>query len=195
MNVERIAAVGSVVVVGAAVVTALLVAGSPAEQRLLRLDEQRVGDLRQLSYAAENRWAELGTLPAAASQLVDGQYLSRLPVDYLKIDRGFVSSIESSDADRAIVAGMVALARALGLKVIAEGVETEAQLARLAELGCDYYQGFRFAPALPAERLEQFAALHGEAIQGTAESGRPRSLRSSRRARRQKIGSESSRFA
>jgi diguanylate cyclase (GGDEF)-like protein len=107
--------------------------------------------------------------------------LSRLPVDYLKIDRGFVSSIESSDADRAIVAGMVALARALGLKVIAEGVETEAQLARLVELGCDYYQGFRFAPALPAERVEQFAALHGEAIQGTAESGRPRSLRSSRR--------------
>jgi hypothetical protein len=81
MSVERVAVVGSIVAVVAAVIAGLLVMGSPGEQRLLRLDDQRVMDLRQLSFAAENRWTEARGLPATASELVDGRYLSRLPVD------------------------------------------------------------------------------------------------------------------
>ena len=81
MNVQRLAAVASIVAVTAAVVAGLLVAGSPAEQRLLRLDDRRVSDLRQLSSAAQFQWEQNQTLPAGSAALVDGRYLSRLPVD------------------------------------------------------------------------------------------------------------------
>ena len=81
MNVQTFAAVGSIAAVTVAVVTGLLVAGSPAEQRLLRLDDRRVSDLRQLSSAAQFQWEQNQTLPAASAALVDGRYLSRLPAD------------------------------------------------------------------------------------------------------------------
>lgn len=69
-------------------------------------------------------------------------YLKRLPVDILKIDRTFVRDIAHSAADRAIVQGIMVLAHSLGLEVIAEGIEHEAQRAVLVELGCDHLQGF-----------------------------------------------------
>jgi hypothetical protein len=81
MSVQRTAAFGSIAVVVAAVVAGLFILGSPAEQRLLRLDDRRVEDLRSLSRAADFRWTEDGNLPATAPELVDGQSLSRLPVD------------------------------------------------------------------------------------------------------------------
>ena len=81
MNVQRVAAVGSIAAVTLAVVAGLFVAGSPAEQRLLRLDDRRVTDLRQLSSAAQFRWDQNETLPDDAAELVDGRYLSRLPMD------------------------------------------------------------------------------------------------------------------
>ena len=81
MSMHRIAAFGSIAVVAAAVVAGLVVTGSPSEQRLLRLDDQRVNDLQQLSRTAEFRWNEAQRLPASAADLVDGNYLSRLPVD------------------------------------------------------------------------------------------------------------------
>jgi len=80
-TVPRAATVASIAIVGAAIAAGLFVTGSPSEQRLLRLDEQRVTDLRQLSYAANNRWDRQQQLPSSAADLVDGQYLSRLPVD------------------------------------------------------------------------------------------------------------------
>ena len=71
----RAATVASIAIVGAAIAAGLFVTGSPAEQRLLRLDEQRVTDLRQLSYAANYRWDRQQQLPSSAADLVDGQYL------------------------------------------------------------------------------------------------------------------------
>ena len=79
-------------------------------------------------------------------------YLKRFPVDYLKIDRSFVSGLgQGSGEDEVIAAGMVSLAHALGLRVIAEGVETKAQLTHLGEMGCEVAQGYYFAKPLEGD--------------------------------------------
>jgi EAL domain-containing protein (putative c-di-GMP-specific phosphodiesterase class I) len=82
-------------------------------------------------------------------------YLKRMPVDKLKVDRSFVSDLPHDTSDAAIVHTIVAIARTLGLKVLAEGVETTEQLAFLRAAGCNECQGFLFGRAVPAE---QFAA-------------------------------------
>lgn len=69
-------------------------------------------------------------------------YLKALPLDYLKIDKGLTQDIAGSPRDRVVVRGAIEMGRSLGLGVIAEGVETEPQLAALAEEGCTLYQGY-----------------------------------------------------
>ncbi len=81
-------------------------------------------------------------------------YLSRLPVDTVKIDRGFVRGMSEDTGDAAIVAAIISLAHSLRLKVVAEGVEAEAQAQLLAQLGCDQAQGYLFSPPVPAARIE-----------------------------------------
>jgi predicted signal transduction protein with EAL and GGDEF domain len=83
-------------------------------------------------------------------------YLRRFPIDKLKIDRCFVEEMTRRPEDASIVGAIISLAHSLHLKVIAEGVETSEQLALLAKLGCDQYQGFHFSPALLPD---QFADL------------------------------------
>ena len=77
--------------------------------------------------------------------------LTHLPLDGLKVDRSFVARIESDRGVQSISRAVVALAGGLGLDVIAEGVETRGQLARVQELGCRHVQGFLFGPPVPAE--------------------------------------------
>jgi diguanylate cyclase (GGDEF)-like protein len=90
-------------------------------------------------------------------------YLKRFPIEKLKIDRSFVSGLPGDDSDVAIVCAILQMARALGMKVIAEGVETEAQRAFLQVAGCTEYQGFLFAPALDALTFEhRLAQLENE---------------------------------
>ena len=78
-------------------------------------------------------------------------YLKRFPLDTLKIDRSFVSDITTDPDDAIICKTIVAMAHSLNLKVIAEGVETEQQLAELKSYGCGQYQGFLFSKALPVK--------------------------------------------
>jgi diguanylate cyclase (GGDEF)-like protein len=83
-------------------------------------------------------------------------YLKTLPISSLKIDRSFVSMIDSEGGNDEIVGAIITLARNLGLKVIAEGVETQAQAAVLHRLGCESAQGFLFAAPMPFEELQAF---------------------------------------
>jgi EAL domain-containing protein (putative c-di-GMP-specific phosphodiesterase class I) len=89
-------------------------------------------------------------------------YLKRFPVDTLKIDRSFVNGVGQDPQDTAIVQSVIALAQALGLSVTGEGVETEAQLERLRELGCERGQGFLFARPCPPEQLNALLGLDNQ---------------------------------
>ena len=80
-------------------------------------------------------------------------YLRRLPVDVLKIDRSFIGRLGYDGKDRAVVAGMIDLAHALNLTVVAEGVETSVQLTELVQLGCDAAQGWYFSASKPAVQV------------------------------------------
>jgi len=82
-------------------------------------------------------------------------YLHRFPMDILKIDRSFVSRIEEAEGNFAIVKAIVTLAHQLGMEVVAEGIQTADQRARLRGLGCEYGQGFFLSPAVPADEAEQ----------------------------------------
>jgi EAL domain-containing protein (putative c-di-GMP-specific phosphodiesterase class I) len=80
-------------------------------------------------------------------------YLKRLPADAIKIDKSFVKGMGEDVEDMAIVRMIIELAHTLGLEVIAEGVETEEQVALLEEMGCDFAQGYHFAKPLPPEEI------------------------------------------
>jgi EAL domain-containing protein (putative c-di-GMP-specific phosphodiesterase class I) len=92
-------------------------------------------------------------------------YLRRLPVQALKIDRSFVASIDHDEVAAAIVGAVVAMSHALGLHVVAEGVERPGQEIRLRQLGCDAAQGYLFARPQPiAEALLAVRALDGSPV-------------------------------
>ena len=80
-------------------------------------------------------------------------YLKRLPVSELKLDRSFVCDLECEASDRALADAVIGIGQALGLQVVAEGVETPGQRDLLARAGCAMAQGFLFTPALPADEL------------------------------------------
>ncbi len=119
--------------------------GLPASRFTLELTEQAM--LASPDSAAD----QLATLRASGCRIAVDDFgtgysslalLAQLPLDYLKIDSGFVRAMDASERDRIVVRAIVELARALGLSVIAEGVETQEQRAVLADLGVDYWQGF-----------------------------------------------------
>jgi diguanylate cyclase (GGDEF)-like protein/PAS domain S-box-containing protein len=117
----------------------LVAAGERVEQRLAALKD------RGVRLALD----DFGTGYASLS------YLQRLPVDIVKIDRSFTAKIDSGEPDLALLRGIVGLGKALGLQLVAEGIERGAQEGIVQELGCDGAQGFHFgrpAPAAVAER-------------------------------------------
>jgi EAL domain-containing protein (putative c-di-GMP-specific phosphodiesterase class I) len=85
-------------------------------------------------------------------------YLQKFPFDRLKIDRAFVASMGTTGTTGAIIQSIVTLGHALGMKVLAEGVETNEQRVLLRLAGCDEMQGFLFAKACPAEAIDKILA-------------------------------------
>ncbi len=143
------------------VVTILEATGAKPENLKLELTESvlvdNVGDIIVKMNALKARGVgfsvdDFGTGYSSLS------YLKRLPLDQLKIDQSFVRDILVDPNDAAIAKMVVALADTLGLSVIAEGVETEAQRGFLADLGCHTYQGYLFSRPLPIQEFEAFAA-------------------------------------
>ncbi len=136
--------------------------GIPASRLKLELTESL------LATDVDVTVAKMGTLKQAGLTLsIDDfgmgysalSYLKHLPLDQLKIDRSFVKDVLTDPNDAAIARTIIGLAQSLGLNVVAEGVETEAQRAWLEWFGCDNYQGHLFCRALPITDLEVF--MHG----------------------------------
>jgi len=99
------------------------------------------------------------------------RHLKQFPVDIIKVDQSFVRDMNRDPGDEAIVRAVINLGRSLGIRVVAEGIETEAQAARLIDLRCDIGQGFLFSRAVPARRVPALAARWGDAPQSAARPG------------------------
>jgi EAL domain-containing protein (putative c-di-GMP-specific phosphodiesterase class I) len=89
-------------------------------------------------------------------------HLTRFPLDRLKIDKSFVDQITTAEADAAVVAAIIAMGHSLGLEVVAEGVETDEQLAYLIACGCDQVQGFIFSAPMPPDRFAELLVQTAE---------------------------------
>ena len=140
-------------------VEAALAASSLAPERLcLELTESTLIEDLDAGVALIERLKELG-VSLALDDFGTGysslSYLKRLPVDTIKIDRSFVSGLPDCREDLAIVAAVISFARALGMNVLAEGVETEAHVDALLELGCTHAQGFYFHRPLESAALRR----------------------------------------
>jgi diguanylate cyclase (GGDEF)-like protein len=138
--------------------------GLPARSLTLEITERVFADPRPVITANFAALRALG-VQIALDDFGTGYsslgYLSRLPIDVLKIDRVFVSASDGSEVDPAIAAAIVRMAVALGLSTVAEGMESEAQLDRMRELGCHMAQGYVLSRPVPRE-----------AISGLLEKGR-----------------------
>jgi EAL domain-containing protein (putative c-di-GMP-specific phosphodiesterase class I) len=95
-------------------------------------------------------------------------YLRHFPIDVLKVDKTFVANLDEELGDAAILGAVLAMADALGISVVAEGVETEAQLGRLTLLGYDLTQGDYFAPARPALEVRGIFGTTATAVAAAA---------------------------
>ena len=81
-------------------------------------------------------------------------YLNEFDIDYIKIDRSFVKDLHADTDQMVLCEAIIVMAHKLGIQVIAEGVETEAQRALLQQAGCDYAQGYLFSPPIPVAAFE-----------------------------------------
>lgn len=121
------------------------------EGTLLNLDERMLQKFDML----RNRGVQLA-LDDFGTGYSSLSYITKLKFDFLKIDQVFVRNLERSHTNLALCETMIVMAHKLGMKVIAEGIETETQLQMLTEAGCDYGQGYLFARPMPFDEFERF---------------------------------------
>ena len=144
----------------------LLTHGVPASALELEITESTIIADPAATEAVLNRLASLG-IDIAIDDFGTGYsslaYLKRLPVDELKIDKSFVLGMASDENDAVIVRSIVELGRNLGLRVVAEGVETRQLWDQLRALGCDVAQGFYLGRPMTAEQLTKHLAESGRA--------------------------------
>jgi diguanylate cyclase (GGDEF)-like protein/PAS domain S-box-containing protein len=140
------------------VAAALRASGAPPSMICFEITESVLMDDVEASLAAIRSLKALGvrlSIDDFGTGYSSLGYLKRLPVDAVKVDRSFVDGLGNDPEDSAIVAAVINLGHTLGLTVVAEGVETEQQLAELVALGCDEAQGFLFACPRPAADLAE----------------------------------------
>jgi diguanylate cyclase (GGDEF)-like protein len=132
--------------------------GLPARYLEVELTESAVMSDPEQSVAILEQLSAMGVLVSVddfGTGYSSMSYLRRFPIDKLKIDRVFINEIASRPEDASIVRAIVSLAHSLNLKVVAEGVETPAQLDFLKTAGCDEYQGYHYSRPLPAEQFQR----------------------------------------
>ncbi len=138
------------------VVATLERTGLPPHLLNVEITESALVDDAASTLGTLNRLKELG-IRLALDDFGTGYssltYVRRFPIDTLKIDRSFVDGIVGSNEDEAIVTAVLEMGRALGVHVVAEGVETEEQAARLRALGCVFAQGYLFSRPVPPEAV------------------------------------------
>ncbi|BBE24505.1 hypothetical protein MN0502_33880 (plasmid) [Arthrobacter sp. MN05-02] len=100
-------------------------------------------------------------------------YLKDFPIDELKIDRSFVNGLGNDDGDSAIVSSCIQLAHAVGIRAVAEGVETDSQRSTLLSMGCDLAQGYHYSRPLPPEHLTNWITSHTRATPETISTDAP----------------------
>jgi EAL domain-containing protein (putative c-di-GMP-specific phosphodiesterase class I) len=92
------------------------------------------------------------------------RHLKKFPVDIIKVDQSFVRDMEVDPGDEAIVRAVINLGKSLGIHVVAEGIEADAQMQRLVRLNCDFGQGFLFSKAVPASRVPALVGQLHESV-------------------------------
>ena len=139
------------------VAAALHGSGFPAGSLILEITESFLMEETEKTMTKLQELKELG-VRLAIDDFGTGYsslaYLQRFPLDYLKIDKRFVDGILTGTDDSALCRAVISLAKSLNLTTIAEGIESSAQAAELAALGCTLGQGFLFSKALPAIDME-----------------------------------------
>ena len=151
---------------------ALQASGFPAARLELEITESALAERTEEARQVLVRLRELGVRIAVddfGSGYSSLAQLKRFPIDVLKIDQGFIRDIPQSEDDMAISAAIIAMGHSMGLSVLAEGVETEGQLAFLRERGCDAYQGYLCSRPVPAD--EFVALLRAQAEPAATEQG------------------------
>jgi EAL domain-containing protein (putative c-di-GMP-specific phosphodiesterase class I) len=141
--------------------------GVPAGLLCIEITEHTVMTDPETAIAALRRVRDLGvktSIDDYGTGYSSMSYLKVLPVDELKIDRSFVCDVAEDTSSRALVASTVELGHNLGLSVVAEGVEDEATVAALGELGCDVAQGYFFSRPVPADELTGRIASYPSAL-------------------------------
>jgi len=144
------------------VATALATAGLAPETLCLELTESALMGAGTASLDCLRTLKELGIYVGIDDFGTGHSSLARLktlPVEVLKVDRSFVDGLGTEPEDSAVVAAVLSLAHALGLHVIAEGVETSLQAHQLQALGCGVAQGWLWSPAVPADQVPALAEL------------------------------------
>lgn len=141
--------------------------------RLLKLEltESLMADRMEITLEKMDALKQLGvtlSLDDFGTGYSSLAYLKRLPLDQLKIDKGFVADVLTDPSDAAIARAIIELAHSQGLTVIAEGVETVEQHRFLIDRGCDLFQGFLLSKPMPLEALEDFMRAHRAAAETAA---------------------------
>ncbi|MEP1473173.1 MAG: GGDEF domain-containing phosphodiesterase [Halieaceae bacterium] len=139
---------------------ALIIWGVPAEQLTVEITEDAIIEDKQSGFDNLMGVRQKG-MQLAIDDFGTGysslSYFKHIPATELKIDRSFIARMHAELLDLELVKAIIHLAHQFGLLVVAEGIEDDAALMTLQELGCDYGQGYLFSPALPAAEFEQWA--------------------------------------